>query len=592
MDNADNNCWDDSDDERKKKEKFEDASNQLSSLDLLDLASAMSEVNVAINLFFNNQFVDAKQLMKEKSTSSMYHALGYSTLLVMEAIMTFESCDISIAMQSIKSSLQICNRCRRKQNIAANIGKMFGISNSSQNDLSEDELHAELIFAELNLYRAALTFIQDENLINFIKGALKIRLCYQTYNHCSKLSEKMEQTPKNLHFIGGVLLGCGAFNISLSLLPPRVLLLLEWIGFTSDKIKGMQQLNEGYTRSNLRSTIISLIILGYNLFVSVHLGTHDANLPHCEKILGEMMSKYPNGVYFHLLTGRLLQLQGDFETAIISLKKAAKLQTEWKQFSHLCYWELMWCNAFLFNWKEAAEYAEILRVESNWSKCVYTYLRATFLFMDDRKKFAAEIKKLMSEVNSLKQKFAGKSIPTEKFIARKARKYLEQGEYLVLPAHEMMYAWNGLLMLKGNSQLRKQHLDIFVAEQESLEARKASENATSNRKTACYYDDYCLLQLLKGACLRHNNELLQAELCYTDIRENYKGISKDHYLAPAALADLAWMWVEEGKHQEAGNLLKYVRKTYSHYSLESRIHFRMHAAQAVIDSNTTSSTSK
>jgi hypothetical protein len=44
-----------------------------------------------------------------------------------------------------------------------------------------EELHAELCYAECLIERALLTFIQDENLINFVKGSLKIRACYQSF---------------------------------------------------------------------------------------------------------------------------------------------------------------------------------------------------------------------------------------------------------------------------------------------------------------------------------------------------------------------------------------------------------------------------
>jgi hypothetical protein len=44
-----------------------------------------------------------------------------------------------------------------------------------------DEIHAELCYAECLLLRALLTFVQDENLISFVKGGLKIRECYKVY---------------------------------------------------------------------------------------------------------------------------------------------------------------------------------------------------------------------------------------------------------------------------------------------------------------------------------------------------------------------------------------------------------------------------
>lgn len=41
---------------------------------------------------------------------SMYHALGYSSILVMQATMTFEQRDIQAAMQTIKEALHTCQR--------------------------------------------------------------------------------------------------------------------------------------------------------------------------------------------------------------------------------------------------------------------------------------------------------------------------------------------------------------------------------------------------------------------------------------------------------------------------------------------------
>lgn len=41
---------------------------------------------------------------------SVYHALGYSSILVMQAGMTFENKDIQVAMTAIKESLQTCQK--------------------------------------------------------------------------------------------------------------------------------------------------------------------------------------------------------------------------------------------------------------------------------------------------------------------------------------------------------------------------------------------------------------------------------------------------------------------------------------------------
>lgn len=44
-----------------------------------------------------------------------------------------------------------------------------------------EECHAELCYAESLLQQAFLTFIQDENFVSFIKGALRIKTCLNSY---------------------------------------------------------------------------------------------------------------------------------------------------------------------------------------------------------------------------------------------------------------------------------------------------------------------------------------------------------------------------------------------------------------------------
>lgn len=44
-----------------------------------------------------------------------------------------------------------------------------------------DQVHAELCYAESVLLKAVLTFGEDETLMSFVKGGLKIRSCYQSY---------------------------------------------------------------------------------------------------------------------------------------------------------------------------------------------------------------------------------------------------------------------------------------------------------------------------------------------------------------------------------------------------------------------------
>lgn len=45
----------------------------------------------------------------------MYHAMGYSSMLVMQAGMTFDPKDMNAAMESLSDALLTCQRCGRRR---------------------------------------------------------------------------------------------------------------------------------------------------------------------------------------------------------------------------------------------------------------------------------------------------------------------------------------------------------------------------------------------------------------------------------------------------------------------------------------------
>lgn len=47
--------------------------------------------------------------------------------------------------------------------------------------LSTVQIHAELCYAEALLMTALMTFLEDQNLLNLVRGAFRIRACYQSY---------------------------------------------------------------------------------------------------------------------------------------------------------------------------------------------------------------------------------------------------------------------------------------------------------------------------------------------------------------------------------------------------------------------------
>ncbi|XP_038625332.1 tetratricopeptide repeat protein 39B isoform X3 [Tachyglossus aculeatus] len=560
-------------------DSFEDAFESIPVASKMDLKCALEECTMALNLFLNNKFSEALDLLRPWSKESMYHALGYSTILVMQAAMTFEQQDIQMGITTMKEALQTCQRFRKRNTVVESLSSL--VSKPSMDQLSEEEMHAEICYAECLLQKAALTFVQDENMINFIKGGLKIRTSYQIYKECHSVLQMTQSNKSNKEtyhqFEGGVKLGIGAFNLMLSLLPARILRLLEFIGFSGNRDLGLCQLREGASGASLRATLCILTLLLYHTYVSLILGTGEANLEEAETLLEPYLQRFPNGSLILFYAARIELLKGNFEKAQVVFQDCISAQQEWKQIHHLCYWELMWCYTFQQDWLQAYHYADLLCKESRWSKAIYVFQKAAILSMlsdEDVKSTGENVVSLFRKVESLKQRIAGKSIPTEKFAVRKSRRYSSpQPVKLILPALEMMYVWNGFSIVGKRADLTESLL--ITIEKEELALR----NETSMKEPTEYsMDDQCLVQLLKGLCLKHLGRLLQAELCFNQVIQSEKQLKYDHYLVPFTLYELGLLYKQQGDRDKAIRLIESAKNNYKEYSMESRLHFRIHAA--------------
>uniref|UniRef100_A0A7N8YJS0 Tetratricopeptide repeat protein 39B n=1 Tax=Mastacembelus armatus TaxID=205130 RepID=A0A7N8YJS0_9TELE len=535
----------------------------------MDLQTAIQETQCALNLVLNNRFSEALDLLRPWWRDSMYHALGYSSILVMQATMTFEHRDIQVAMATIKEALHTCHRFRKKNSVVGSLSSLI----SKQSNLQEEEMHAEICYAECLLQKATLTFVQDENMISFIKGGIKIRTSYQIYKDCQNVlnvtQDLAAQSDSFRQFEGGVRLGIGSFNLMLSLLPQRILRLLEFIGFSGNRNFGLSQLREGASSQSLRSILCALTLLFYHTYVSLILGTGEGNLVEAEALLEPYQHKYPkvrlvlDEVFPSVLMCSVFQARARYEECISS-------QQEWKQIHHLCYWELMWTHSYQQEWQQAYHYADLLCKESRWSKAIYMYQKAAILSMmseEDVKRTGEDIVELFRQVEGLKQRLAGKSIPTEKFAVRKSRRYKAANPTpLVIPALEMMYVWNGFTIVGKRADSTEALLITIEAAEEQL------------RPTEFHPDDSCLVQMLKGLCLKHLGRLLQAELCFTQVLSSESRIRYDHYLIPFTLYELGLLYKQQGDFTKATTYIENAKMNYKDYSMESRLHFRIHAA--------------
>ncbi|XP_068633481.1 tetratricopeptide repeat protein 39B-like isoform X2 [Battus philenor] len=484
-------------------------------------------------------------------------------------------------MAALKQTQTLCQHRRRTYTLVEALGTMMRKTNYMS--MSDEQAHAELCSAESTLLQAALCILDGEDLAGFLRATIKIKSSYNIYKECSRILEKKpwESEMSRMHFQSGVRLGLATFSIMIAMLPPRLVTLLEFVGFSGDKEAGLAELQAGAREPGLRGVLCELTLLAYHLVVSHFAGaTPDFDL--CQRILETQLKVYPEGVWFLLFEGRLQLLRGRCALAAATYLRAADTPHLWRQLRHLCYWELMWANAMMMDWRGAAGFAGRLIEESSWSRTVYSYAKAALLLQLGEKGTPAERRQaadLLKAAPLYRQRIAGKSLPMEKWVSRRCERYAVQGGRLLLPAIELLCLWNMLPALSGDAAAVHSMLKQIEVTDERLDREEnlwPSALEGDNRALLAYLRGCCLVVLgVPRLALHHLDHVVRLK----------EKIKEDSFLVPYALVEAAMCHHSLGEVDRAVNILQDTRKRYSNYSLESRLLFRIHSKLQIVREN-------
>uniref|UniRef100_A0A8D1YEB4 Tetratricopeptide repeat protein 39B n=1 Tax=Sus scrofa TaxID=9823 RepID=A0A8D1YEB4_PIG len=556
--------------ENDKEEKFEDAYEMIPAATTMDLVSSLEECTTGLYLFLNNRFSDAINLIYPWSKNSIYHALIYSILMVVKAILTFDPHDIDIGLTAAKEALRTCNNFRRKS-------RMMSLSHlvSKQGIKAiEEELHAEVCYAECLILKSTVMFIQDDSVLSLLKSGINIGLSYQIYKDCQQVLTQIHnyQSKTYKHLVGGIKFGLGAFNLILSLVPPKTLKLLNIVGYSGDREVGLSLLHESASESHINNILSVLTLFFYYNYISVAFGVEKGHSSAIENLSLIYLQKFPNCVILKFFHARFSMLKGSFKRAQLTLEECIFIQNEWKQVHHLCYWELMWCHIFLLEWRQAYHFADLLFQNSRWSKAIYSFAKASLLAVlpsDFLKSVGEDMSSLFLNVDNLRIRILGTSVPIEKFVAEKGQRYgSTPGWFTAQPILEFIYAWSGFRVMSKRLELISTWLSIIDKGEELLQENPNKEYGI---------DDISLLNLLKGLCLKYLGKYSLAEHYLNHVIQKEKLLKYDHYLVPYSYYELGILYYLKGDYANAIKSLENI-KNYKDYSMEARLQFRAHVA--------------
>ncbi|KAF7312400.1 hypothetical protein MIND_00253400 [Mycena indigotica] len=522
-------------------------------------------VTYALDLFLASHMHESEDYCNESDPKKerLYFATGYGLIQCVKGLMSYSDEDLLDAIKHTKQGNHIAQQHRKRQPYLAS--RLAGYVVSSLNTtgvgfvktMTDVERHAELVYAESLFEKALLGIVYSGDWLAFVKEALNMRTLIHIYRnlykyilavdaeYAAELAAKSPndksttadsrwgpESPKiDPHFRSGVYLGAGMSSLIISLLPGRLLNIIELFGYAGDREEALEILYRagGWGRASkyhaeenrhtyeetpptmsteqegVRRAICDMALLIFHLVLSSF--TFDGvDVPMASRIVAWNLKRYPDGVFFLFGAGRLALVRSQPQQAIAYYTKAMEVQTQYRNLHHISFWEMAIAHLALGDAAASLRCWRDLEKEATWSKSIYTYGVAVCLLASgsegDEKGRLEEARKLMERVPGLRQKIAGKSIPLEKFVARKARKFVEQGNHLALAALEISYVFLAIAHAPRRVVEGKMLPEVEQLLSE-LNQPNAEKTYHTGDKRRAYWDDYCLARFLEGVCLRY-----------------------------------------------------------------------------------------
>ncbi|KAJ7612624.1 hypothetical protein FB45DRAFT_939423 [Roridomyces roridus] len=619
----------------------------------------------ALNLFLSSKMVEAEEYMSEndKKRQRLYFASAVGLIQCMKGVMSFADEDLLAALEHTKQCVVIASQHRKKAPYLTS--RLAGYVVSSLNTtgvgwiktMTDVERHAELIYAESLVEKAIIGIVYSGDWLAFIKEALNLRTVIGIYRTLYKYittvdaeyaasatpGERIESPAIDAHFRSGVYLGTGLSSLIISLLPARVINLVEMFGYAADRAEALDILGRAggwggpstsrpsrdsekkndsvdgdrenvspdisTAQEGARRALCDLALVVFHLALgSFTFECVDVSM--AARIVNWNLKRYPEGVFFLFFAGLLSTVRCQPAHSIAYHRQAIAAQSQYRNLHHISYWEMALANMNLADVEESLACWRVLEKEATWSKCIYTYGMAVCLLAssegevkeeDGTGKRKEEAMKLMERVPELRQKIAGKSIPLEKFVARKARKCLSQKGRLLLPTLELSAVFSGIARAPPRSVIEERMLPSLRAELVNLKEKGESAQG--------YWDDWCLAKYLEGLCLRYvafpnSDDVLGPEEevpqmarddaakasreAFEAVFEHGEKIEFDHYVVYNSHFELGRLLARLGDEKEARRHFelvlsgKYLEVGPSgrkgKYSMQNALHVRTNAA--------------
>ncbi|XP_076438121.1 tetratricopeptide repeat protein 39C-like [Babylonia areolata] len=366
--------------------------------------------------------------------------------------------------------------------------------------------------------------------------------------------------------LGAVNFGYGAFQLCMSMVPPKILRLIEFLGFEGDREVGLACLDYTSHSRDMKAPLATLALLWYHTVLrpffaldSLNKYSEAAGEPNskragteeAEAIIREKEAAFPNSCLFLFFRGRIHRLRREADKSYELYMRAFEEARGQREVELMCLYEISWYNLMKLNWDKGAEGFRRLRRESKWSKSYYSYLIGVCEGCQGKVQEAHAVLQAMPYVVKRKNN------QIEVFVARRADQLRRCGvtrEKCQLLALELIFLWHTLPAC-SHDDLRR---FLLVCEQQTE------------------LSVLPLKHLLKGALYRELDEEEKAVECLKECVALHQGRKDDAHVAAFALFELAAIYIKSPLNRRAAkDLLQQIKDNYKDYDFENRLSVRV-----------------
>lgn len=300
-------------------------------------------------LFFTNQFSAAQKYYTDNGQYDVRLNLLNCFVLVINAISTHGSADMSSALDYIW-----------------NVNSLGSNMSSSWSNTYLHQQQGNLLQADCHLLAGCIQLIQE----SYVKAIWNIRKSYKliqsVHNSLSTYTcntDDIDELGRYTDVLGWSQFEYGYVNLLLSLLPAKLLTVVSYIGFNDiSGTNGLLALNKAVKANCFVSDFAALMLINYYVNIKSFVGVQTSDdIELAESLITAGQSRFNNqSVIYLVLYSRLLRCKKQLVPAIDVAKSSLNYCCELPALFVLFYYQIGWCSFFMLDWGESEQYFNLL----------------------------------------------------------------------------------------------------------------------------------------------------------------------------------------------------------------------------------------